>query len=89
MKKLRPTDENPVATFFCRKQKQSESATEFALKVEELARRAFKENAKKEDILQVFWGGLSAEIKRVLATNWRKPETMDEAIEAAKTAERY
>ena len=81
------SDESFEQKFFERKQKDSESVTDFSLKLNKLAKKAFNNADKSQEILRVFWKGLKPNIKKlVLAV---EPLSMTQAVETAKRAERY
>ena len=67
IKKLTPTESLEFA-FYSRKQKPTESTIEYSLKLEKLARKAFGNVNKDNDILKIFWDGLKYEIRKLIIT---------------------
>jgi len=80
-------EESTAEAFYGRRQKPSESVTEYSLRLEKLARRVFRNGNYLEELIRVFWKGLNADLKKFLLAI--DPKTMKEATEAAKRAEHY
>ena len=72
--------------FYSRKQKPTESTIEYSLKLEKLARKAFGNVNKDNDILKIFWDGLKYEIRKLIIT--AIPKNIAEALEYAQKAEK-
>ena len=85
IKKLTPTESLEFA-FYSRKQKPTESTIEYSLKLEKLARKAFGNVNKDNDILKIFWDGLKYEIRKLIIT--AIPKNIAEALEYAQKAEK-